>query len=548
MRNRPTLISSPLSPRQSSREPRSMGTILTPIGSLLYCHEDMIFVEARVLGATFVSRGFDANAQLVQTIRRGDLVEKSHAERYSDFASRLSFADIPEEVVDHAKQLILDNIGIMLAARSRQLGDLFPDLVLAMGGTPESTVVGEEILVPAPNAALANGTLGHFLDYDDSHLKSGTHNGATVVPTCLAVGEQVAAAGEEALTALVAGLEVMTRVGSTILNFHDKGFHATGIVGPFGAAIAAGKLSGLTCQQLCNALGICGSQAAALMECRYDGTMVKRMHPGWSAHGGIIAARLAAGGFTGPRTVFEGHFGLYRSHLGEGTFDPAELDTLGEKWETLDCLLKPYPCSHYLHAYLDAAKLIRETPGFDPAEIESVELLVSDTGASLTCVAPSVQPPPDTAYVAQFSLKYAVALMLLTGQARLADFQEPAIRGEAVTALGRKVFHTVTPELSFAGKPYYSGWIKVRMKDGSALEQFQEFNRGSRQNPMSAHEVTHKFIENSTATIDPARASKILEAIMNLEHSQVASLTTLLRPDRGSGTGQDEKRREGMKQ
>jgi 2-methylcitrate dehydratase PrpD len=338
----------------------------------------------------------------------------------------------------------------------------------------------------------------------------------------------------------VGGLEVMTRIGSTLLNFHDKGFHATGIVGPFGAATVTGKLMGLTSQQLTSALGICGSQAAALMECRYDGTMVKRMHPGWSAHSGILAARMAAGGFTGPRTVFEGHFGLYRSHLGDGTFDPKEVDSLGTAWETLDCLLKPYPCSHYLHAYLDAAKSIRQRPGFRVSDVESVELLVSETGANLTCVAPSVQPPPETSYVAQFSLKYAVALMLSTGQARLQDFRDPTIRDPEITGLGKKVFHTVTPELSFAGKPYYSGWIKARMKDGSILEEFQEYNRGSRQNPMSDEEVQEKFLDNAVAAIGVTRARKILDAVTSLEAVDVECLTALLRPDNLGASGCDQ--------
>ncbi|MCZ7664508.1 MAG: MmgE/PrpD family protein [Thermoleophilia bacterium] len=456
-------------------------------------------------------------------------MERSYAERYSDFATRLTYDAIPRPVVAHAKSLVLDSIGITLASTKKLFAEVFPDTVLAMGGTPESSVVGRTEMVPAPNAALANGTLAHFLDFDDSHLKSGTHNGATAVPTTLAVGEGLCVHGRDALTALVAGLEVMTRVGSTLLNFHDKGFHATGIVGPFGAAVIASKLMSLSSFQLTTAQGICGSQAAALMECRYDGTMVKRMHPGWSAHAGILAARLAEKGFTGPRTVYEGHFGLYRSHLGEGTFDPAEVDSLGQVWETLDCLIKPYPCSHYLHPYLDAAKSIRESEGFDSSQVESVELLVSKTGASLTCEAPSVQPPPETPYVAQFSLRYAVALMLHTGRARLEDFQEPTIRDPAITALGRRISHTVTDELSFAGKPYYSGWIKVRMKDGRMLEEFQEFNRGSRQNPMSREEVESKFLANAAPVVGRERAEAVLEAVTGLEDFEITDLAALLR-------------------
>ena len=156
----------------------------------------------------------------------------SYAERYSDFAINLNFNEIPQEVVDYAKLLVLDSIGIMIASTNKEHGHIFPDVVLEMAGAEESTVIGQKKRVPAPNAALANGTLAHFLDFDDSHLKSGTHNGATAVSTALAVAEETGASGEMLITALIAGLEVMTRIGSTRLNFHDKGFHATGIVGP----------------------------------------------------------------------------------------------------------------------------------------------------------------------------------------------------------------------------------------------------------------------------------------------------------------------------
>jgi 2-methylcitrate dehydratase PrpD len=458
------------------------------------------------------------------------VLKPSYAERYSEFATELSFREIPEEVIEHAKLLIMDSIGIMVASSRHEKGQIFPEVVLEMGGKEESTIIGKTQRVPAPGAALANGTLAHFLDFDDSHLKSGTHNGATAVSTALAVGEETKASGEDLLTALVAGLEVMSRIGSTTLNFHDKGFHATGIVGPFGAAVISGKLKGLNSAQLTSALGICGSQAAALMECRYDGTMVKRMHPGWSAHAGILATRFAMHGFTGPRTVFEGPFGLYMSHLGRGKFDEAEVDSLGEMWESLDCLIKPFPCSHYLHSYLVAAKILRESKDFNTDAIESIELLVSETGANLTCVAPSVKPPPDTPYVAQFSLPYAVALMLVTGQARLEDFQEPMIRNPHITAVGEKIKHRVTKELSFAGKPYYSGWIKIRMKDGNSIEHFQKYNPGSRQNPMTKQEVAEKFLNNATSVIGEERAKAIIEKITGIETSDATELTALLLP------------------
>ena len=200
-------------------------------------------------------------------------MKKKYAERYAEFVEDLRFDDIPIEVVEHAKELFMDTIGICIASTKQDHSEIFPELVLEMGGNQESSVVGRMVKVPAPNAALVNGTLAHYLDYDDSHLKSEGHISATVVPTGLAVGELLEISGRELIAAAVAGWECITRIGMTFpLNFHDKGFHTTGIIGPFGAAVVACKLEGMNANTLAHALGICGSQAAALMECRNDGS------------------------------------------------------------------------------------------------------------------------------------------------------------------------------------------------------------------------------------------------------------------------------------
>jgi 2-methylcitrate dehydratase PrpD len=446
-------------------------------------------------------------------------MKKKYAERYAEFVESLKFEDIPIEVVEHAKKLFLDTIGICVASTKRNHSQIFPELILDMGGKQESTVVGKMIKVPAPNAALVNGTLAHYLDYDDSHLKSEGHVSATIVPTAMAVGESLEISGKELITAAVAGWECITRIGMTFpLNFHNKGFHCTGIIGPFGASVTAGKLKKMNADTLASALGICGSQAAALMECRNDGSMVKRMHPGWSAHAGIIASRLAAKGFTGPHSVFEGKFGLYISHLGPGNYDPSILSTLGKEWETLNCLIKPYPCAHYLHAYIDAAIKLKKTYGIEPDDIEHIEVFINERGAKLTCESSIVQSPPASAYSAQFSLRYAVALALTQEGVTLKDFRNEKIIDTQLTSIGKKISHTIHPEMAHMGEEgYFSGWIKIKKKNGKIHEYVQKYNLGSRENPLNTKEVINKFNDNTIDVLPADTIQKIAEIVDKLE-------------------------------
>src|SRR5262249_39164390 len=205
-----------------------------------------------------------------------------------------------------------------------------------LGGTPESTVVGGALRVAAANAVLANATLAHGLDFDDTREDAIVHTGCVAVPTSLAVGEATGASGRAALAAIVAAVEVMCSVGLAVPGkFHARHYHPTALAGTFAAAAAAGKLYGLTEDELVRAFGICGSQAAGIIEYLADGSWTKRLHPGWAAHAGVVAALLAQSGFTGPESVLEGEHGFYRAFAGD--VEPARLDgllaSLGRVWE-----------------------------------------------------------------------------------------------------------------------------------------------------------------------------------------------------------------------
>ncbi|MFQ5915533.1 MAG: MmgE/PrpD family protein, partial [Nitrospinota bacterium] len=290
------------------------------------------------------------------------------SDRLAAFAAGTTLQEIPLEVRGKAKLHILDALGIGLAAAELDFARAVAGMVREWGGKEEGTVLRYGDRLPAPHAALANGSFIHGLDFDDTHSASITHGSACVVPAALAAAEAAGADGRSLLAAAVVGYEVTARVGGAAPGgFHARGFHATPLCGAFGAAAAGGRLLGLAPPALADALGIVGSQAAGLQEFLDDGSSVKRLHPGWAAHAGLAAAELAGRGFSGARRVLEGRFGLYAAHVEGGRFsEEALVGELGRRWETLAISFKPYPCCHFNHAAMDAARAIARERALEP--------------------------------------------------------------------------------------------------------------------------------------------------------------------------------------
>src|SRR6058998_196519 len=231
----------------------------------------------------------------------------SVARRYARFVLGPALHDLPAPVVDKAVLLALDTLGSCLASSRQDFGRAVLQTAERLGGLAESTLIGTKGKVGAASAVLANATLAHGLDFDDTREDAIVHTGSVAVTTALAVGEAMGASGRATLAALVAGVEVMCRVGLAVPGaLHARHFHPTAIAGGFGAVAAAGKLSRLTEARLAHAFGLVGRQAAGIIEYLADGSWPKRLHPGWVSHAGVVATLLARGGFTGPATVLEG--------------------------------------------------------------------------------------------------------------------------------------------------------------------------------------------------------------------------------------------------
>ncbi|MFI6321992.1 MmgE/PrpD family protein [Nonomuraea sp. NPDC050556] len=306
-------------------------------------------------------------------------------------------------------------------------------------------------------AALANGVLMHTLDFDDTHAAALVHASAPVWATALAVGEEVGACGEEVLLAAVVGLEVICRLGAAVPHgFHARGLHATSICGVIAAALVAARLYGLPYERAVDALGVSGSQAGGLLEFLHTGSSTKQLHPGFAAQGGILAARLARAGATGPDSVIEGRFGLYGALLGRAGVDPG--GGLGERWETSRITIKPYPACQLLHAALDAAAQVV------PAGIVT-EVVVEVHADAAAIVCGEGKDRPRTPYDAKFSLPWSVAAMLVDGEVTVGTYAD--MGREDLAELAGKVRHEVVDLPGVAADQ--PGVVRVRFADGSEV-------------------------------------------------------------------------------
>ena len=458
--------------------------------------------------------------------------DHSASRRLARFALGLRLDDVPPPVVARAGLLVLDTLGCALAAAPTDFGSSVIATARGLGGASESTIIGGGTSVGAPSAVLANAALAHGLDFDDTREDAIVHTGCAAVPTALAVAEATRASGAAALEATIAAVEVMCRVGLAVPGrFHARHFHPTSLTSSFAAAVASGRVYGVDEDQLVHALGICGSQAAGIIEYLSEGAWTKRMHPGWGAHGGVIAALLARNGFTGPTRVLEGEHGLYAAFA--GGHDPARLDalmaTLGKTWELERLTFKPYPCGSIAHPYMDCALKLRTEHAFTPEDIVEVRCRTAAGPLPRLWEPLHAKHRPPNGYAAKFSLPYLLAVMFVRGWAGLADFTDDAVADERVLRVAATVGYDLDETIDYPRQ--FVGHVAVRLRDGRRLEARQDHPRGGADFPLTPAELTAKFRGNATLALAPAVVDTIIAEVGRLASAR--TLEPLMRSLQG---------------
>jgi 2-methylcitrate dehydratase PrpD len=421
--------------------------------------------------------------------------------------------DAPATVRAAAARHLLDGFGTALgAARS---GAARPAVTVAtgLGGPPEATVIGTATRLSAPAAALANGTLVHALDFDDTHAGGLVHATSVVLPAVFAVGQQVGADGRTALDAAIAGLEVACRVAAAApYRFQARGLHATMIAGVFSAAAVASRLGGLDAATTASALGIAGSQAGGLLAFLGTGASTKQLHPGFASQSGITAARLAAAGASGPLTVFDGPHGVYDALAG-GQADPGSiLRDLGTTWETERIGIKPYPACQLSHATVDAVGEARSRRPFDAHDVVAVEAAVHPDSAIVVCKGDELANPR-SAYAAKFSLPWTVAAFVHDGALTPTTFDPTSIARPEVSDLARRVTWHLTDAAGAAADA--AGSVRITLKNGDVVEGAVSRSAGGPDNPLDRDQLLEKFFAN--AGPDAERLPDLLERLDELD-------------------------------
>ena len=438
------------------------------------------------------------------------------------FCRNVWWESLPLEVQEKARLHALDTLGLALASHAQDYAAPALAGIAAVAGPGECTLIGDERHFAPRDAALANGLLMHGLDYDDTHPASIVHPSVVGLPAALAIGEQLDASWNDVLAAYVIGVEAAIRIGAAVQGgFHHAGFHATGIVSHFGAALAAGKLLDLDEPQLVAVQGIAASTASGVQVFLEEGAWSKRLHPGWGALAGITAAHLARCGFVAPTRPYEGKFGLFESHLHGSTPVPERItEQLGERWRLLETAIKPYPVCHFIHGCLEAALELHGK--FAANDVEKVIAWLPEATLPIVAEPAEVKQRAATEYEAKFSAPYVVAKALLYGRFGLAELTPAALSDPATKNLAVKVICRSDPKAQFP--TYFSGGVTVVLTDGRELHRHVPINKGAGTRALSAEDIQSKFLANATLRLSENRAQSALEAIMDVKPRSVRSV------------------------
>ena len=452
------------------------------------------------------------------------------------FVAETKFADIPQDVAHLGKRSVLDGIGLALAGAKSECGHIAQKYLADLGiaNTAGSSVIGTSLRLPARFAAFANGLAIHADDYDDTQLAVAkdrvygllTHPTAPALPPALALAERDRRSGADFMLAYQVGVEVECKVAEAIMPRHyQHGFHSTATCGSIGAAAAAAKMLRLDREATRRALSIGATQAGGLRE--NFGTMTKPFHAGRAAENGVVAAEIAALGFTASPNGLEADRGFFRA--AGGGFAPEMIDgMLGRPWtfHSPGVSIKPHPSGSLTHPGMGAMlDLIREHD-IKPEQVKHVSV-----GTNHNMPNALIHHRPKNELQAKFSMEFCMAILLLERRGGLEEFTDEVVNRADVQAMIGKVGFGVHPEAEAAGFDKMTTIIEVELHDGKVLRTRADFGKGSPANPMSDEELSDKFRGcASWAGLDRAKTEEILKLAWSIESlKDVNELTRLLR-------------------
>jgi 2-methylcitrate dehydratase PrpD len=443
----------------------------------------------------------------------------------------LRFEHLPEEVVDRTRYLLLDYLGVAARGAQSDSSILVQKVVRRAAKTGEGAeVIGTSMTADPAYAALANGAAAHSLELDDVVNEASLHPAVAIMSAALGAGRLARCSGKDLIEGIVVGYEVMIRLGFTLdpAVHYARGFHPTGTCGTMGSAVTAAKILKLDHRGMTNALGIAGSQAAASMEFLADGAFTKRLHPGWAAHSGIVAALLAAEGFTGPASILEGKHGFLHAYS-SGSVPSRLMDAWGAPYKVMRTSIKPHSCCRYKQGPIDGILKIMKEHGLKPADIEEVKLGILKAGIPIVAEPQELKHNPISVVDAQFSMPFGAAAAILYGRASLNEYTPEKLKSRDVRAMMKRVTCVHDPGLDKVFPMQWPASVSIVTKAGEVFKTRIDHPKGDPENPLTWEELIDKFNELTDPVFEESVRLRIVDLVRKLEsEGDLERLTRLL--------------------
>jgi len=408
------------------------------------------------------------------------------------------FEDLPAPMRHEAERTLINWIGCAIGGAPHETVTRAIQALAPFFGPPQATLCGRRERADILHAALLNGISSHVLDFDDTHIETAIHPAAPVLPAILALAEHIPVSGRDFLAALVVGIETELRIGVAVTPAHYRaGWHITGTVGVFGSAAAAGKLLGLSEQELAWALGLAAAQPVGLQE--MFGSMTKSFHPGRAGQNGLTAALLARAGYTSSPRALEAERGWLK--VLSSACDTEAITGPAPPWEILNNSYKPFACGLVVHPVIDGCLRLRAAHGLTAETIERIEAVVHPRVMDVTAIR-----EPTTGLQGKFSVYHAAAVAIAEGAAGEREFGDEIVRAPRIAQLRRRVAVEIDPAVGKA-----QAHVAIVLKGGARHAVFVEHAVGSVQNPMSDQMIEDKFRGLTEGMLAGAQADKILD-------------------------------------
>jgi len=444
--------------------------------------------------------------------------EKTLAQVLAEFVANEKYEDLPSEAVQKVKEYVLDVIGCTVGASKEPQATILAEVLRGQGGNGHSSVFAQGLKTSAMHAAMLNGTMGHTFDFDDDHREGTMHPSVSVFPAVFAMGEERNISGKDFLRAFILGLEVMIRLGESLLGkAYYQGFHLTGVCGIFGAAAGCAALMGLDPVRTKYALGIAGSFSAGTLECIGEGAWQKPLQAGNPAMGGVLAALLGEKNYIGAGTVLDGAHGLIRAWSYRDQFDYGRItETLGKKWEMMDTSIKVHACCRFSGPAADCA-LALYRQGVRAKDVKRIVAKMGDWAIKTLCNPVDRKRRPQTHVDAKFSLPWAIAVAICKNKTGVDQFSEEALNDPEVLTLAEKVTWELDPAAEAVYPKAYPATVIAELNDGRTFQAHVDFPKGDPENPASPEEILAKFHSMSEKFFDKGRREKIVQTVNRLE-------------------------------